>query len=64
MNPKLHSSQHQWQDNLIKAQEYIYGERDTTGDIIVGSSLSCRLAMDSLPSFSTSRSAARAYLTD
>lgn len=51
INHKLSSSQHQWQTNLIKAQKYIYDESDTIENVIIGSSLSCRLVMDSLPSF-------------
>lgn len=51
MKPKLSSSQHQWQDNVIKAQKYIYNENDTMYDVIIGSSLSCRLRMDSLQGF-------------
>jgi len=50
MKPKLEASQHQWQDNIIKAQKFIYN----TGrieNLIIGSSLSCRLIMDSLPNF-------------
>jgi hypothetical protein len=51
LRPKLSSSQHQWQDNVIKAQRYIYNNSDTLNNVIIGSSLSCRLIMDSLPSF-------------
>jgi hypothetical protein len=46
----LGNSQHIWQDNFNKAQRYIYS-RDTTLNVIVGSSLSNRLVMDSLPGF-------------
>jgi hypothetical protein len=42
------NSQHIWQDNINKAQRYIYS-KDTLMDVIVGSSLSNRLIMDSLP---------------
>lgn len=43
-------SQHQWQTNIINAQEYIYNDRkDTIINIIVGSSLSTRLVMNKLP---------------
>ncbi len=45
----LNYSQHQWQDNVIKAQCYIYDDKNTFDNVIVGSSLSCRLAMDSIP---------------
>lgn len=44
-----YASQHQWQDNLIKAQHYLYDESDTIRNVIVGSSLSCRIVADSLP---------------
>jgi hypothetical protein len=43
------ASQHQWQDNLIKAQHYIYSDSDSITNVILGSSLSCRLITDSLP---------------
>jgi len=51
LNPKLGSAQHQWQDNQIKAQRYIYDNSDTIDNVIIGSSLSCHLIMDSLPGF-------------
>jgi hypothetical protein len=41
------ASQHQWQQNAIKAQEFIYSEGGFES-VIVGSSLSCRLFADSL----------------
>ena len=44
-------SQHQWQDNLIKAQDFIYDTGKVSENIIVGSSLSCRFVMDSLNDF-------------
>ncbi|MFN8294735.1 MAG: hypothetical protein U0T69_01000 [Chitinophagales bacterium] len=45
-------SQHQWQDNIIKAQNFIYAtEKKAPENIIVGSSLSCRLVQDSLQDF-------------
>jgi hypothetical protein len=43
------ASQHQWQSNIIKAQKFIYNDTDSFDNIIVGSSISCRLVMDSLP---------------
>lgn len=43
------TSQHQWQDNVIKAQRYLYSDSDTMDNVIIGSSLSCRLKMDQLP---------------
>jgi hypothetical protein len=51
LKPKLGSSQHQWQDNIIKAQKFAYDDTDTIENVIIGTSLSCRLIMDSLPSF-------------
>jgi hypothetical protein len=43
------ASQHQWQDNVIKAQKFIYNDKDAYNNVIVGSSLSCRLVIDSIP---------------
>jgi len=45
VNP-ISSSQYAWQGNTVKAQQFIYG--DTSQFIIIGSSLSNRLVMDSL----------------
>lgn len=45
VNP-ISSAQYAWQGNTIKAQQFIYGE--SSENIIVGSSLSNRLVMDSL----------------
>lgn len=45
---RIGNSQHIWQDNINKAQRYIYS-KDTLMNVIVGSSLSNRLIMDSLP---------------
>ena len=44
-----HASQHQWQDNIIKAQNFVYSNTDSFNNILIGSSLSCLLVMDSLP---------------
>jgi hypothetical protein len=44
-----HASQHQWQDNIIKAQNFLYDESDTIQNLIIGSSLSNRIITDSLP---------------
>lgn len=44
-----HASQHQWQDNVIKAETFVYASHDTFKNLIVGSSLSCRLIMAGLP---------------
>jgi hypothetical protein len=46
--PNMLASQHQWQDNIIKAQTFVYERTDTNRNVIVGSSLSCRIIMDSL----------------
>jgi hypothetical protein len=46
----ISNSQHQWQDNIVKAQHFIYS-KDTIQNIIIGSSLSNRLIMDSLPDY-------------
>lgn len=43
-----HASQHQWQENKIKAQKFLY-EENTFQNVIIGTSLSSRLIMDSLP---------------
>lgn len=51
LNPQMGSAQHQWHDNQIKAQKYIYDDSDTIDNVIIGSSLSCHLIMDSLPGF-------------
>lgn len=42
-------SEHQWQDNQIKAQEYLYSNTDSVQNIIVGSSLADRLVAGYLP---------------
>jgi len=51
LHPTMSASQHQWQDNIVRAEKYIYNERDTVKNIIIGSSLSLRLIPDSLPQF-------------
>jgi len=43
-----HAAQHQWQENIIKAQNFLYNESDTIQNVIIGSSLANRLIMDSL----------------
>src|SRR3954463_7333081 len=50
-NPTMSVSNHQWQDNSIKAQNFLYKEHKFER-VIVGSSLSSRLVMDSLPHYS------------
>lgn len=47
--PGRSASQHQWQDNIIKAQKFIYNDTAYYNAVVIGSSLSCRLVMDSLP---------------
>lgn len=47
-SPKWEVTQHQWQDNLIKAQSFLYNETDTFKNIIIGSSLSDRLKLDDI----------------
>lgn len=49
--PGLSVSQHQWQDNNIRAENYIYAEPDSFRHVIIGSSLASRLNMDSLPGY-------------
>ena len=44
-----YASQHQWQDNVICAQHYLYGDKSKIKNVILGSSLSCRIMADSLP---------------
>jgi hypothetical protein len=43
--------QHQWQENNVKAQQYLYKKLPADEKVILGSSLSCRLQMDSLHHF-------------
>lgn len=47
---QISNSQNQWQENIVKAQHFIYTDNDIK-NIIVGSSLSNRLLMDSLKGF-------------
>jgi hypothetical protein len=42
------ATQNQWHTNLVKAQNFIY-DTSYAENVIVGSSLSCRIAEDSLP---------------
>jgi hypothetical protein len=44
-----HASQHQWQENIIKAQDFIYESHDSIKSVIIGTSLSSHIIMDSLP---------------
>lgn len=51
LHPSMSATQHQWQDNVVRAEKYIYNENDATNNLIVGSSLAQRLVTDSLPLF-------------
>lgn len=42
-------SEHQWQDNQIKAQEYLYSNTDSLENIIIGSSLANKLIIGYIP---------------
>jgi hypothetical protein len=48
--PNKGVSQHQFQENIIKAEHYLFSD-SIQKNVIIGSSLSCRLIMDSLPEF-------------
>lgn len=50
-DPNRIVSEHQWQDNQIKTQQYLFSDTDSISAIIVGSSLSERLHMNMLPHF-------------
>ena len=43
--PNIGSATHQFQDNIIKVEEYVYNPKDT---VVVGTSLSARILYDSL----------------
>lgn len=43
------ASQNLWQENIVKAQQYVYSSDSTKTSVIIGSSLSERIIMDSLP---------------
>lgn len=49
-NPSIDASQHQWQDNYIQAENYLFS-KTKFDNVIVGSSLSKRIFMDSLAGF-------------
>ncbi len=51
MMPFPKAAQHQWQDNAIKAQDYLYQKGAGSRNVLVGSSLSCRILTDSLVNF-------------
>lgn len=50
-DPNKYVSEHQWQDNQIKAQNYIYSNTDSIENIIIGSSLADRIEMGYLPGY-------------
>ena len=47
LNPMVGMATHQWQDNVIKAQQFIYAEKSDT--VMVGTSLSASIIRDSIP---------------
>ncbi|GAB6007537.1 hypothetical protein [Dysgonomonas reticulitermitis] len=49
--PHVIQSQSQWQDNQILAQGYLYSNTDSIENLLIGSSMTLRLIMDSLPNF-------------
>ncbi len=53
LNPEINFHPHLWQGNLVKAQQFIYDDKETASgeNIIVGSSLAARIEMDSIPGF-------------
>lgn len=46
-NPSIGMATHQWQDNMLKAQQFMYAE--TSDTVMVGTSLSGRIIRDSIP---------------
>ena len=46
-NPSTGMATHQWQDNVLKAQQFMYAEMSDT--VMVGTSLSARIIRDSIP---------------
>ena len=51
LKPSMSKTQHQWQDNVARGEKFIYDESGSIKNVIIGSSLSQRLVMDSLPDF-------------
>lgn len=51
LNPKFSVGQHQWQDNVIKGEKYIYNKTDSNYNVITGSSLACRIRTNKLTNF-------------
>jgi hypothetical protein len=48
IHPAWSTSQHQWQSNKIKAEEFLY-KSNKIDSVIIGSSLSTKIAIDELP---------------
>lgn len=48
-NPDKYTSEHQWQDNQILAQNFLYSSTDSIQNVILGSSISFRLKTELLP---------------
>lgn len=46
-NPSIGMATHQWQDNVLKAQQFLYDGKTNT--VMVGTSLSGRIIRDSIP---------------
>lgn len=46
-NPSIGMATHQWQDNVMKAQQFLYAGKSDT--VMVGTSLSGRIIRDSIP---------------
>lgn len=46
-NPSIGMATHQWQDNVLKAQQFMYAEKSDT--VMIGTSLSARIIRDSIP---------------
>ena len=51
LNPGASAAQHQWQENVVKGEKYIYDTGDSMKNVIVGSSLANRIVGDSLSMF-------------
>lgn len=54
--PELNTVQHQASGNRISAERYVFAPEQADETVIVGSSLSFRIAMDSLPSYTNNLS--------
>ncbi len=48
-DPNRVISEHQWQDNQIKVQDYLFSDNDSLNMIVVGSSLTERIPMHLMP---------------